>query len=167
MDGIRFFRIPQWFSRNLDDAEFPWHRCEIRSELAADLHEIFAATTRAQAMTMSETEAVRWEASHPAVARLLEEGIEDCLACLRFPLAHRARIRTTNGLECLNEEIKRRTRVVRIFPNAAACLRLATALCIEQSEEWVSGRRYLDMRDPLPRIQSEAHARDTGLTAMI
>lgn len=48
-------------------------------------------------------------------------------------------------MERLNEEIKRRTRVVRIFPNADACLRLVTALCVEQSEEWVSGRRYLDI----------------------
>jgi transposase-like protein len=65
-------------------------------------------------------------------------------------LAHRARIRTTNGLERLNEEIKRRTRVVRIFPNAAACLRLVTALCAEQSDEWLSGRRYLEMNDLMP-----------------
>ncbi len=138
-----------------------WQRCQVhfsrdlvgmvgagrRAELAADLREIFAATTREQAMAMSEAVASRWDASHPAVARLLEAGIEDCLACLAFPLAHRVRIRTTNGLERLNEEIKRRTRVVRIFPNPAACLRLVTALCMEQSEEWVSGRRYLDMSE--------------------
>ena len=138
-----------------------WQRCQVhfardlvklvgagrRGELAADLREIFAATTREQAMTTAEAVAARWEPSHPAVARLVEEGIEDCLACLAFPLAHRARIRTTNGLERLNEEIKRRTRVVRIFPNPAACLRLVTALCVEQSEEWVSGRRYLDVID--------------------
>jgi transposase-like protein len=135
-----------------------WQRCQVhfardlvgmvsagrRGELAADLREIFAAT-HAQAMASAETVAARWQESHPAVARLLEEGIEDCLACLAFPLAHRARIRTTNGLERLNEEIKRRTRVVRIFPNPQACLRLVTALCVEQSEEWLSGRRYLDM----------------------
>ncbi len=96
-------------------------------------------------MTLAEAVAARWEASHPALARLIEEEVEDCLACLAFPLAHRARIRTTNGMERLNEEIKRRTRVVRIFPNAEACLRLVTALCVEQSEEWVSGRCYLGM----------------------
>ena len=64
---------------------------------------------------------------------------------LAFPEGHRRRIRTTNGLERLNQEIKRRTRVVRIFPNREACLRLVTALAVEQSEEWVTGRRYLDM----------------------
>jgi putative transposase len=136
-----------------------WNRCQVhftrdlvklvgtgrRGELAADLREVFAATTREQALTTAEAVAARWDASHPAVARLLEEGVEDCLACLAFPLAHRARIRTTNGMERLHEEIKRRTRVVRIFPNTAACSRLVTALCVEQSEEWISGRRYLDM----------------------
>jgi len=143
-----------------------WQRCQVhfardlvkmvgagrRGELAADVREIFAATTREQAMMTAEAVAARWESSHPAVARLLEDGIEDCLACLEFPLAHRARIRTTNGLERLNEEIKRRTRVVRIFPNTEACLRLVTALCVEQSEEWVSGRCYLDMSNLLPIV---------------
>jgi len=126
-----------------------------RRELAADLREIFAATTREQALTTTEAMAVRWEPTHPAIARLLEEGIEDCLTCLAFPLAHHPRIRTTNGLERLNEEIKRRTRVVRIFPNADACLRLVTALCVEQSEEWVSGRSYLDMSDFLRTMRKD------------
>ncbi len=138
-----------------------WQRCQVhfardlvgmvgagrRKELAEDLREIFATTTREQALLTAESMAARWEPTHPRVARLLEEGIEDCLACLSFPLPHRARTRTTNGLERLNEEIKRRTRVVRIFPNAEACLRLVTALCVEQSEEWLSGRRYLEMSD--------------------
>ena len=70
-----------------------------------------------------------------------------CAPLDKIPAAHRPRIRTTNGLERLNQELKRRTRVVRIFPNRAAVERLVTALAMEQSEEWVSGRRYLDM-DP-------------------
>jgi putative transposase len=77
----------------------------------------------------------------------MEERIEECLICLSFPEGHRRRIRTTNGLERLNQEIKRRTNVVRIFPNRQACLRLVTALAVEQSEEWLTGRRYLDMRE--------------------
>lgn len=81
------------------------------------------------------------------MAEHLEEHVEECLSCLSFPESHRKRIRTTNGLERLNQEIKRRTRVVRIFPNPKACLRLVTALAIEQSEEWVTARRYLDMRE--------------------
>jgi putative transposase len=156
-----------------------WQRCQVhfaremvklvgagrRTELAGDLREIFAATTREQAMTLAVAVAARWETSHPVVARLIEEGVEDCLACLAFPLAHRPRIRTTNGLERLNEEIKRRTWVVRIFPNADACLRLVTALCVEQSEEWVSGRRYLDMDDLL--ASDDAHGDGTGIPLVL
>src|ERR687894_382757 len=63
------------------------------------------------------------------------------------PESHRRRIRTTNGLERLNQEIKRRTSVVRIFPNRHSCLRLVSALAVEQSEEWLTGRRYLDMEE--------------------
>jgi transposase-like protein len=118
-----------------------------RKEVAAELRGIFAATTREQAMTIADEVAARWQVSHPAIARPLEEGVDDGLACRAFPLAHRPRIRTTNGLERLHEEIKRRTRVVRIFPSRAACLRLVTALCIEQAEEWLSGRCYLARRD--------------------
>lgn len=79
------------------------------------------------------------------------------MACFAFPEPHRRRIRSTNGLERFNQELKRRTRVVRIFPNPAACLRLVTALCIEQSEEWLSGRVYLDMS----KIETAA-ARSSG-----
>ncbi len=82
---------------------------------------------------------------YPGVADLLETECEDALACLNFPSQHRQRIRTTNGLERFNQEIKRRTSVIRIFPNHASALRLIGALCMEQSEEWLTGKQYLDM----------------------
>ncbi len=91
------------------------------------------------------TIAEQWRPTHPHLAERLEEEIEDGLACLAFPASHQRRIRTTNGLERVNQELKRRTRVVRIFPNREACLRLVTALAAEISEDWESGRRYLDM----------------------
>jgi transposase-like protein len=141
-----------------------WQRCQVhyargllglvgaskRQALATGLRQVFAATTHAQALTLASQLAELWRGSPPKVARALEEDIELCLTCLAFPLAHQPRIRTTNGQERLNQELKRRTRVVRIFPNQAACLRLVTALCMEQSEEWLSGRRYLDMADLAP-----------------
>jgi transposase-like protein len=95
----------------------------------------------------------------PGVAEHLEEHVEECLSCLSclsFHESHRRRIRTTNGLERLNQEIKRRTRVVRIFSNRKACLRLVTTLCVEQSEEWVTGRRNLDMEE-LRESRREGH----------
>ena len=138
-----------------------WQRCQVhfargllgmvgaskRAELAAGLRQVFAATTRAQALAAAQRLADVWRGSHPKVARALDDEIEPCLACLAFPVAHQPRLRTTNGLERLNQELKRRTRVVRIFPNRDACLRLVGALCMELSEEWLSGRRYLDLSD--------------------
>ncbi len=137
-----------------------WQRCQVhyarnllgvvghakRKELAADLRGIFAAPERHAALELASSVAEKWrEKGHEKVADHLEGHLEECLSCLAFPESHRRRIRTTNGQERLNQEIKRRTRVVRIFPNPEACLRLVTALAIEQSEEWVTGRRYLDM----------------------
>jgi putative transposase len=139
----------------------PWQRCRVhyarnllgmvsfakRKELGMDLRGIFAATSREQALGIALSVAKKWrEKGNEKVAEHLEEHVEECLTCLAFPESHRRRIRTTNGLERLNQEIKRRTRVVRIFPNRQSCLRLVTALAVEQSEEWLTGRRYLDMR---------------------
>jgi len=119
-----------------------------RKELASDLRAIFAAPERNQAMDVASSVAKKWQQKgNEKVACHLEEHVEECLSCLAFPESHRRRIRTTNGLERLNQEIKRRTRVVRIFPNRESCLRLVTALAVEQSEEWITGRRYLDMGD--------------------
>jgi putative transposase len=119
-----------------------------RKELAADLRAIFAAPAREQALGIASTVAEKWrEKGDAKVADHIEEQVEGCLSCLAFPESHRRRVRTTNGLERLNQEIKRRTRVVRIFPNGEACLRLVTALAAEQSEEWETGRRYLDMEE--------------------
>jgi transposase-like protein len=117
-----------------------------RKELASDLRTIFAALNRKQALTIAASVAEKWRRKdNEKVAEHLEEHIEECLSCLAFPESHRRRIRTTNGLERLNQEIKRRSRVVRIFPNERSCLRLVSALAVEQSEEWITGRRYLDM----------------------
>ena len=128
-----------------------------RKELAADLRAIFAASATEQALRITSSVAEKWrERGHEKVAEHLEEHVEECFSCLSFPESHRRRIRTTNGLERLNQEIKRRTRVVRIFPNREACLRLVTALCVEQSEEWVTGRRYLDMEE-LRESRCEGH----------
>ncbi len=148
-----------------------WQRCQVhyarnllgmvgaakRKELAEGLRGVFAAPSREVALQLACELAARWRQSHSGVAEHLEEHIEECLSCLAFPESHRRRIRTTNSLERLNQEIKRRSRVVRIFPNRASCLRLVSALAIEQSEEWLTGRRYLDMQ------QLEEHSRQEDL----
>ena len=139
--GASWQRCQVHFARNLQGRVGAKHR----AQLAEDLRTIFAAPAATQARATARACAERWRSSHPVIAAQLEEELEDCLACYHAPAPHRLRIRTTNGLERLNQELKRRTRVVRIFPNRAALLRLVTALAMEQSEEWVSGRRYLDM----------------------
>jgi transposase-like protein len=137
-----------------------------RKDLASDLRAIFAATGREQAFGIASSVAKKWrQKGNEEVAEHLEEHIEECLTCLAFPESHRRRIRTTNGLERLNQEIKRRTRVVRIFPNREACLRLVTALAVEQSEEWVTGRRYLDMGE-LEEHQREEQRATKGVRLM-
>jgi putative transposase len=136
-----------------------------RKDLAEGLRGVFAAPNREVALGLASGLAERWRGSHPGVAEHLEEHIEECLTCLAFPEGHRRRIRTTNGLERLNQEIKRRTRVVRIFPNREACLRLVTALAVEQSEEWLTGRRYLDMEELREHRRSE-EPRKEGMMLM-
>jgi transposase-like protein len=75
--------------------------------------------------------------------------VPDGLTVFRYPEAHRRKLRTNNGIErAVNQEIVRRTRVVRVFPNEASCLRLVTALVMEISEEWETGRAYLTFTDP-------------------
>ena len=126
-----------------------------RGALAEGLRGVFAAPSRELALRAAEELTDQWRRSHPKVAEHIEEHIEECLSYLAFPEAHRQRIRTTNGLERFHQEIKRRTRVVRIFPNRASCLRLVTALAVEQSEEWVTGRRYLNMEELEERFSEQ------------
>lgn len=141
--GAGWQRCQVHFSRNLQGLVSRRHRAQV----AEDLRTIFACPTAALAYDAVGSVAERWRSTHPELAERLEEEIEDCLACLAFPVSHQRRIRTTNGLERVSQELKRRTRVVRIFPNRAACLRLVTALAVEISEEWESGRRYLNMEE--------------------
>ena len=75
----------------------------------------------------------------------VETNIEQTLTFYRLPRQHHKNLRSTNVVERLNEEIKRRTLVVRIFPNAAACLRLIRALAVETHENWIEATRYLNM----------------------
>ena len=88
----------------------------------------------------------RWAAKYPRLCAWVEEGIEETWTFYRQPREHHKHIKSTNMLERLNQELKRRTHVVRIFPNDASCLRLIRALASEQHEEWLDGPVYLDMQ---------------------
>jgi len=84
------------------------------------------------------------------LARLMDGAEDDVLAYMGFPAAHRAKIHSTNPLERLNSEIKRRSNVVGIFPNEAAVVRLVGALLLEQNDEWATQRRYMTLETLAP-----------------
>ena len=87
----------------------------------------------------------KWTGKYPKLVDWVEANIAETLTFYRLPRAHHKHLKSTNMLERLNEEIKRRTRVVRIFPNAQSCLRLIRALCVETHETWLEDSRYLNM----------------------
>ena len=87
----------------------------------------------------------KWQGKYPKLVDWVESNIGETLSFYRLPRAHHKHLKSTNMLERLNEEIKRRTRVVRIFPNTESCLRLTRALCVETHETWLEDNRYLNM----------------------
>ena len=89
----------------------------------------------------------KWGARYPRLVAWVEETIEETLTFYRLPRQHHKHLKSTNMLERLNEEIRRRTYVVRIFPNADACRRLVRALAVETHENWLEAHRYLNMND--------------------
>ncbi len=137
-----------------------WQRCQVhlkknildkvrnrdKTWIKQKRDDIFLAPDKKTGLERLQMFVVELSEKYPDAAEILEEGGEDALTCLNFPAKHHRRIRTTNSLERFNQEIKRRTRVVRIFPNQNAALRLIGALCMEQAEEWITGRQYLDMK---------------------
>jgi transposase-like protein len=139
-------------------AGVPWQRCqfhlmhnalahvprqEMKSEVMDDLRGVFDAADQAAANEQLQRVVRKYESSAPKLAAWLEENVPESLTVFRLPAAHRQRLRTSNMLERLNRELKRRTRVATLFPNEASLLRLVTAILIEISEEWETGKRYV------------------------
>jgi putative transposase len=87
----------------------------------------------------------KWQGKYPKLCDWVEENIEETLTYYRLPRQHHKHMKSTNMLERLNQELKRRTHVVRIFPNAESCLRLVRALAVETHENWLEATRYLNM----------------------
>ena len=136
-----------------------WQRCQVhfmrnlltrlrkrdRVWVMSALKDVFNAPDRDQAWFRLRYLADQLRDDYPDLSDWLEEDGQDVLAVFDFPADHRRRLRTTNSVERLNEEIRRRTRVIRIFPNRDSCLRMASALCQEHDDDWTTGKCYLDM----------------------
>ena len=115
----------------------------MKKEVAADIRAIFNAPDQEQAEMLLTRAVKKYEQSAPRLADWMEANLPEGLTVLSFPVSHRRFIRTTNLLERVSQEIKRRTKVVRIFPNEASCLRLVSARLMEYDEAWQTGRKYL------------------------
>lgn len=134
-----------------------WQRCQfhlqqnagsyvpkqaMRYEVAADIRSMFNASDRKTAEEALQAAIQKYSVSAPRLSAWMEENLSEGFTIFEFPLEHRRLIRTTNSLERVNKEIKRRTRVVGVFPNEASCLRLVSALLMEISEDWQIGKRF-------------------------
>ena len=138
----------------------PWQRCQfhlqqnamhyvpkldMRKEVAADLRGVFNAGDRGEAERLLQLAVDKYQTTAPRLAAWMEANIPEGLTVFQLPAGHRRRMRTTNMLERLNKEIKRRTRVATLFPHEQSLLRLVSAVLIETSEDWETGKTYLSM----------------------
>ncbi len=140
--GVAWQRCRVHFKREMSK-KVSW---KVVKALMADLKAVFAPGERIECLLRGEEMAVKWDTSYPKVSRMLREGLEDCLTVLNFPEHHRRRLNSTNMLERLMKEIKRRSRVIGVFPNRASCDRLVGAILIETDEKWqVERRPYFNM----------------------
>ena len=145
----------------------PWQRCQFhlqqnaqayvksldqRAPVAQSIRSIFNSPNLHAAQAQLKAVVGKYQKSNAKLADWIEENIPQGLAVFALPEEHRRRLRTSNGLERVNQEIRRRTRVANIFPNEQSLLRLVSALLMEISEEWETAKIYLNMdaQDPTP-----------------
>jgi transposase-like protein len=119
----------------------------MRREVAEDIRTIFNAPDRETAEAYLGKAVKKYAGVAPKLADWMEVNLPDGFTVFAFPKTHQRKLRTSNQLERLSQEIKRRTRMVRVFPNELSCLRLISAILMEIGEEWEFGRLYLQM-DP-------------------
>jgi putative transposase len=154
-----------------------WQRCRVhfmrnalahvpkgqRAVVAALLRTVFAQDSEADAKNQWRTVTDQLRERFPKIAALMDSAEHEVLAHMGFPKSHRLQIHSTNPLERLNAEIKRRTDVVGIFPNEAAIVRLVGAMLLEQNDEWSLQRRYMQLEG----LQSLSDNQTAKLSAVI
>ena len=138
----------------------PWQRCQfhlqqnaqayvpkqsMKKEVAEDIRIIFNTPNREEADRQLKMAITKYEKTAPQLSQWMENAIPEGLTVFHFRRSHRRRLRTSNLAERVNREVKRRTKIASIFPNAASCERLVTGVLIEISEEWEAGKVYLSM----------------------
>ena len=143
--GVSWQRCQTHFMRNILDTAPK----SIEQELYPHLRAILDAPDINTARLLLKQTLEAFEKKAPKAMQVLEEGFDDATAVLVLPEKYRRRLRTTNGVERLNEEIRRRERVIRIFPNRESAIRLIGSLLMEIDDKWAAGKKYLDMDEYL------------------
>jgi len=143
----------------------PWQRCQFhlqqnaqayvprldrRAKVAADIRSVFLAPDRPHAQARLQEIVAAYATIAPKLSTWMEENLPQGFTVFELPAAHQRRLRTSNALERVNQELKRRTRVASIFPNEASLLRLTCAVLAEISDDWLSSKIYLDMNPSIP-----------------
>jgi transposase-like protein len=143
----------------------PWQRCQFhlqqnaqayvprleqRAEVAGAIRSVFECLSRPAAEQRLKEIVAHYTKSAPKLAAWLEENLPQGFTVFALPAAHQKRMRTSNALERVNQELKRRTRVARVFPNERSLLRLISALLAETSDQWETGKIYLNMEHQTP-----------------
>ena len=136
-------RCQTHFSRNVLDAAPK----SLQKALKGLLHQMYDAIDLENAMLIRDKMISLYGEKAPKAISILEDGFDDVMAVICLPEKYRKRLRTTNSIERLNEEIRRRERVIRIFPSEESAIRLIGALLVEQDEKWSTGRKYLELDD--------------------
>jgi len=154
--GASWQRCQVHFMRNILDACPKRHH----DPLKAKLQLMFNAPDMSTARQLLDDILDEYAQKAPQAIARLEAGFEDAMAVMAFPEPYRRRLRSTNGLERLNREVRRRERVIGIFPNVDSALRLMGALLMEQDEEWTTGRSYFRMETYWEWKQSQTHKRE-------
>lgn len=143
LQGVTWQRCQTHFIKNILNATPK----SLRSEVKAHVRSIFEAADVEAARTLLHQTTDLFQDKAAKAMEILDAGFDDATAVLELPADYRKRTRTTNAVERLNSEIRRREVVIRIFPNRESVLRLIGALLMEQDEKWATGNRYFDMTE--------------------
>ena len=152
-----------------------WQRCQfhlqqnaqayvprktMQKQVHDDIADVFAGPNGELAQERLKYYVEKYAVSAPQLSEWMEENLPEGLTVFQLPAKHRKRMRTSNSLERLHEEINRRTRVARLFPNEASLLRLVSAIEMEISEDWIAGKRYLNMQTEMENENESANSKE-------
>ena len=154
-NGVRWQRCQFHLQRNAQ-AYVP--KKTMQKQVHDDIADIFAAPSGELAQVRLKYYVEKYGKSASKLSEWMEENLPEGLTIFELPAKHRKRMRTTNPLERLHEEINRRTRVARLFPSEASLLRLVSAIEMEISEDWVAGKRYLNMKTEMENENESANS---------